>query len=45
VQITGGDRAQIKPGVAVFLVARPATGGGLVANSLSIGEGGKAPPM
>ncbi len=45
VQITGGTREQIKPGVPVFLVAQPVTGGGLTTNNLSIGEGGKAPPM
>jgi hypothetical protein len=46
VQITGGAQALIKAGVAVFLIARPSpTGTGLVTTSLSIGEGGAAPPM
>jgi hypothetical protein len=45
VQIVGGTRAQVKPGIPVFLVAFPGAGGGLVTNSVSIGEGGKAPPM
>ncbi|HEX7760389.1 MAG TPA: hypothetical protein VF459_12855 [Caulobacteraceae bacterium] len=45
VQITPGVAAQIKPGVSVFLVAVTPPGGGLVANSVSTGENGKAPPM
>ena len=46
VQITGGTQALIKPGVAVFLIARPgADGVGLATNSVSTGENGKAPPM
>jgi hypothetical protein len=44
VQITPGDRSQIKVGVHVFLVAVP-TPGGLTAGSVAIGEAGKAPPM
>ena len=45
VQITAGDRAQVKPGVAVFMIVAPAAGGGLTAGAVAIGEGGKAPPM
>jgi hypothetical protein len=45
VQITGGDRAQVKPGVSVFMLAFQAAGGVLTAGSVAIGEGGKAPPM
>ena len=41
VQITGGDRTMIKPGAKVFLIAQPTAAG----NSVSTGEGGKAPPM
>jgi hypothetical protein len=44
VQITPGAPAMIKPGVAVFLVAQPGPKG-LIANSVSTGENGKAPPM
>jgi hypothetical protein len=44
VQITGGDRTMIKPGAKVFLIAQ-STANGLVSNSVSTGEGGKAPPM
>ena len=44
VQITGGDRAMIKPGASVFLVAQ-STAKGLMAASVSTGENGKAPPM
>jgi hypothetical protein len=44
VQITAGDKALIKKGVAVFIVAAQ-TPGGLMSNSVSVGEKGKAPPM
>lgn len=44
VQITPGAPAMIKPGVAVFLVAQNGPKG-LIANSVSTGENGKAPPM
>jgi hypothetical protein len=44
VQIVPSDRALIKPGVKVFMAAIP-TAGGLIANSVAIGENGKAPPM
>ena len=40
----GGDRGLIKPGVAVFLVAAQGPDGGLVANAITTGEGGAAPP-
>lgn len=45
VQITGGARTQLRPGVAVFLVAQPVAGGALATNAVSIGVGGKPPPM
>jgi len=44
VQITAGDRSMIKPGAKVFLIAQ-STAAGLISNSVSTGEGGKAPPM
>ncbi|HEX5379941.1 MAG TPA: hypothetical protein VFW47_15295 [Phenylobacterium sp.] len=44
VQITPGDRAMIKPGASVFLVAQRGPNG-LITNSVSTGENGKAPPM
>ena len=44
VQITAGDKAMIKKGVPVFMVAAQ-TPNGLMANSVSIGEKGKSPPM
>ncbi|MEI6438628.1 MAG: hypothetical protein WCO83_00360 [Alphaproteobacteria bacterium] len=44
VQITAGDRSMIKPGAKVFLIAQ-STATGLISNSVSTGEGGKAPPM
>ena len=44
VQITGGDKALVKKGVSVFIVAVPSPGG-LVSNSVSVGENGKPPPM
>lgn len=45
VQITGGTRAQVKPGIPVFMVVQKGAGGQLMAGSVSIGENGKAPPM
>jgi hypothetical protein len=45
VQITGGARAQVKPGIPVFMVVQKGAGGQLTAGSVSIGENGKAPPM
>jgi len=45
VQITGGQRSQVKPGIPVFMVVQKGAGGQLTAGSVSIGENGKAPPM
>ena len=45
VQITGGSREQIKPGVPVFLVVRKNPDGSMAAGSVSIGENGAKPPM
>ena len=45
VQITGGTQAMIHKGSKVFLIVRAGPGGGLITNSLSVGEGGRAPPM
>ena len=45
VQITGGTRAQVKPGVPVFMVVQKAANGQLMAGSISIGENGAKPPM
>ena len=45
VQITGGTRAQVKPGVPVFMVVQKGAGGALMAGSVSIGEGGAKPAM
>jgi hypothetical protein len=45
VQITGGSRAQIKPGTPVFLVVQKRADGSMAAGSVSIGENGAKPPM
>lgn len=45
VQITGGQRSQVKPGIPVFMVVQKGAGGQLTAGSVSIGENGKKPPM
>jgi hypothetical protein len=45
VQITGGRRDQIKPGIPVFLVVQKGAGGQLMAGSISIGENGAKPAM
>jgi len=44
VQIVPSDRGLIKPGSKVFIAAMQ-TPKGLVANSVAVGENGKAPPM
>lgn len=44
VQIVPSSRTLIKPGVKVFMAAIQ-TPGGLIANSVAVGENGKAPPM
>jgi hypothetical protein len=45
VQITPGGRSLVHPGVKIFLVASPTPAGGLVTNSIAVGEHGVAPPM
>jgi hypothetical protein len=45
VQITGGKREQVKPGVPVFMVVQKGANGQMTAGSVSIGENGAAPPM
>ena len=44
VQITAGDKALVKKGVPVFIVAA-STPAGLMANSVSVGVNGKPPAM
>jgi hypothetical protein len=45
VQITGGKREQLKPGIPVFMVVQKRPDGSLMAGSVSIGENGAKPPM
>ena len=45
VEIVGGERAQLKTGIPVFLIAFPKPDGGLITNGVSIGVNGAAPPM
>jgi hypothetical protein len=45
VQFGPGQRDEIKPGVAVFVVAEPAGNGGWKTNGVAIGQNGAAPPM
>ena len=45
VEITGGQRSQVKVGTPVFMVVQKGAGGQLMAGSVSIGENGKKPPM
>lgn len=45
VQITNGERAQVKPGIPAFLVVNKAPDGKLSASFISIGENGAKPPM
>lgn len=43
-QITDGERSAVQPGVPVFIVAMNSPAG-LVAQSVTVGENGAAPPM
>ena len=45
VQIAGGTRAMVKPGVPVFMVVQKTAGGQLMAGSISVGENGTKPAM
>ena len=45
VQIAGGTRAMVKPGVPVFMVVQKTAAGQLVAGSVSVGENGAKPAM
>lgn len=45
VQIAGGTRAMVKPGVPVFMVVQKAPTGQLMAGSVSVGENGAKPAM
>jgi hypothetical protein len=45
VQMTGGQRAQVKPGVSVFMGAQKGADGKLTTAGVAIGENGAAPPM
>jgi hypothetical protein len=45
VQIAGGAREQVKPGVPVFMLVQKGPNGGLTAGSVAIGENGARPPM
>jgi hypothetical protein len=45
VQITNGERAMVKVGIPVFLVAVGKPGGGAVARSIAVGVNGAKPPM
>ena len=45
VQIGGGTRAMVKPGVPVFMVVQKTAAGQLMAGSVSVGENGAKPAM
>lgn len=45
VQITNGTRDMVKPGAAVFLMAFPKPGGGLITGAVAVGVKGAPPPM
>jgi hypothetical protein len=45
VQITPGAHSLVQTGVKVFLVAATTPAGGLITNSVAVGEHGNAPPM
>jgi len=45
VQIAGGTRAMVKPGIPVFMVVQKTAAGQLMAGSISVGENGAKPAM
>jgi hypothetical protein len=45
VQIAGGTRAMVKPGIPVFMVVQKTAAGQLMAGSVSVGENGAKPAM
>ena len=45
VQIAGGTRAMVKPGIPVFMVVQKTAAGQLMASSISVGENGAKPAM
>jgi hypothetical protein len=45
VQMGAGDKAAIKPGVGVFILAAPKGDGTFITNTVVTGENGAAPPM
>ena len=45
VQIAGGTRAMLKPGIPVFMVVQKTAAGQLMAGSISVGENGAKPAM
>jgi hypothetical protein len=45
VQITNGERSQVKPGIPVFMLVAKAPDGTLTSGFVSIGENGAKPPM
>lgn len=45
VQISDGQKSQVKKGVPVFIGAGVGPGGALFTNAVTVGEGGKPPPM
>jgi hypothetical protein len=45
VEIGGGDRTMVKPGVSVFVIAAKQPDGTLAADNVLVGENGAPPPM
>jgi hypothetical protein len=45
VEIGAGDRAMVKPGVGVFVIAAKQPDGSLAADNVLVGENGAPPPM
>jgi len=45
VEIGGGDRTMVKPGVSVFVIAAKQPDGTLVTDNVLVGENGAPPPM
>ncbi len=45
VEFTNGERSQVKPGIAAFLIVAKAADGALSSQGVAIGENGAKPPM
>jgi hypothetical protein len=45
VELTNGERSQVKPGIPAFLIVAKSSAGALTSTGIAIGENGAKPPM